>query len=487
MRSSTSIPSSYRTAKVYTQFCPLSKHGFRQRRRQIFSNRIIISFIASLALLSAASASITCALPAGTSYEAGDSIILDWGSDGTAPVVTDITSINGTLYCNGNNAKIADVSIPNVAGPYNWTVPSVGNATIAGGTVGTCPQNAFHMEYSGEANGFLGITKIPWGPARCGTITIRPAPNGTVTTTTTTTTSTTTSATITPTSPANDSGGGLSTTAIAIISAVAAIIVTLSVVAIVVCMRKQRRRRKMDEALMPWTSNNTNRFTKVSSMDEDHGPGGAGATVAGSGSGVGAGRTSYEMKPQPTLPQPSRGAFFPEDGYGYHMQQQQLLQQQHDYRNQGYEDYNEGENYYNPYYASGVPSTSGMDPHNPSFYGMNNSSAPGSNIGPGFGQSSEFTQQQHGSGYFPPPPPQGPLNSSLASFGRAPTGNGDSLISSETVPSALTTLPINSSTSSSPNRAPQTIMQEMGRKEAEEDSNKEPDQPGSPTTKVEVM
>lgn len=139
------------------------------------------------------------------------------------PVVTDIASINGTLYCN-SGTKIADVSIPNLTGPYNWTVPGVGNATIAGGTQGLCAMNAFHVEYSGEAWGFLNAIKSPFGPVRCGTITIMPAFNGTVTTTTTTMSSTTTTSSSSPTetSPSSDgsTSGGLSTVVIVVIAVV---------------------------------------------------------------------------------------------------------------------------------------------------------------------------------------------------------------------------------------------------------------------------
>ncbi|KAF9115612.1 hypothetical protein BGX27_007191 [Mortierella sp. AM989] len=478
-------------AKAQTQYSPRTKSKQCQRH-QSDPAKILAILLVSLSFLSTISASITCALPAGASYEAGDSVILDWGSDGTSPVVSDITSINGTLYCNGNNAKIADVSIPNLTGPYNWTVPSVGNATTVGGTVGTCPQNAFHIEYAGEAAGFLGIVKIPWGPVRCGTITINPEPNGTITTTTTTMSSTTTSSSSTsaPTTPIDNSNeSGLSMTAIVIIAVVAAVLGTLAVVGIVVCLRKKRRQRKLDDALMPWDSSTASRFSKVSSMDEEPGSGGAGIASTAAGAGIGAGaRVSYEMKPQPTLPQPDRGTYYTDDGdyssYGHYQQQQQLLQHQHDYRNQGYE----GDSYYNPYYASGVPSVTGViNQSNPSFYDMNNSSTPGNCVRPPFAQGGEFNQQQHTSGYFPPPPP-GPLNSSPLSYGRAPAGTGAGLTSSETLPSALTSLPTISSATSSPKRAPQTVMQEMGRKETEEEETKqEAIPPNSPTTKVEVM
>ncbi|KAG0358771.1 hypothetical protein BC939DRAFT_441758 [Gamsiella multidivaricata] len=492
-----------------------------------------ISLVLLLSVLSTVSASITCALPAGGTYKAGDSVILDWGSDGTSPVVSDISSINGTLYCNANSAKIADVSIPNVIGPYNWTIPSVGNATTIGGDVGTCAQNAFHIEYSGEAQGFLGIVKIPWGPVRCGTITLMPAPNGTITTTTTTMSSTTTTSTPTATESLGKSdGGGISMTVIVIIAVVAAVLVTLLIVALVVFVRRHRRQRKLDNALMPWNaSSSMNRFSKVSSTDDDSGPGsprasgpgGHGMTSiagAGAGAGLGAGvagasTSSYELKPQPTIPQSSRGTYFQDDGdfgnYGYHQQQQQLLQHQHHgYGQQGYDGYNEEDAYYNPYYTGGAGLDAGetMNQSNPSFYSARHSNVPGSRVRSSFAQDGyqggdlsqqeypihqQQQQQQHTSAYFPPPPPtSGPMNpspnSSMQSYSRAAAVTGAGLTSTETGHSALTSLPMmSSSATSSPKRAPQTVvMQEMGRKEAEEEATKQEVEPLSPSIKVEI-
>lgn len=165
------------------------------------------------------------------------------------PVVTDIASINGTLYCN-SGAKIADVSIPNLTGPYNWTVPGVGNATTVGGTQGLCAMNAFHVEYSGEAWGFLHAIKSPWGPVRCGTITIMPADNGTVTTTTTTMsmTMTTTSSSPTATSPSSDgsTSGGLSTVVIVVIAVVSDFVMWVSCVQHVFLSASRRWERRVN-------------------------------------------------------------------------------------------------------------------------------------------------------------------------------------------------------------------------------------------------
>lgn len=176
--------------------------------------------VSCLAFLSTASAAITCALPAGGIYKAGDNVVLDWGSDGVSPVVKDIISVNGTLYCNTGNVKIIEFPIPILTGGYTYTLPSVGNATTIGGTVGECAANAFHMEYSGLANGFLGISKVPWGPVTCGTITILPAPNGTITTTTMTMSSTSSTASPTSSTSPDSSNGGLSTTIIVVIAVV---------------------------------------------------------------------------------------------------------------------------------------------------------------------------------------------------------------------------------------------------------------------------
>ncbi|KAF8978383.1 hypothetical protein BGZ46_006523 [Entomortierella lignicola] len=463
---------------------------FRHYNQQNGFTRLAL-LLACLSLLFVVTANIQCALPAGSTYKAGDPIILDWGSDGTSPTVSDITSINATLYCN-NNVKIANVTIPNLTGPYNWTVPSVGNATTVGGTVGVCPSNAFHIEYSGQAAGFLNIVSIPWGPVQCGTITILPAPNGTVTTTTTTTTATA-SATVSPTQSTDSSnGGGLSITIVVIIAVAAAVLVTLAIVGIVIYFRKKRHQRKLDDALMPWTSNTNGRFSKVSSADDEQGDVGMASAAAGAGvSAETGGRISYEMKSQPMLPQPNRSTYYPDDGdynnYGYYQQQQQqqqLLQrqQQNDYQSQGYEGYNEGDSYYNPYYASGVSSVANQS--NPSFYNMNNSITPGNRVrSPPFSQSGDFIQQQHTSGYFPPPPP-GPLNSSPLSYGRGPT---TSAVGPEVTGSALTSLPTISSATSSPKRAPQTVLQEMGRKEAEIEQADNDMPSDSPTTKVEIM
>ncbi|KAG0209038.1 hypothetical protein BGX33_005862 [Mortierella sp. NVP41] len=499
--------------------------------------------LASLALLSTASAAITCALPAGGTYKAGDGVVLDWGSDGTSPVVSDIVSVNGSLFCN-TGTKIAEFAIPNLTGSYNWTLPSVGNATTVGGTIGTCAQNAFHMEYSGMANGFLGIVKIPWGPVQCGTISILPAPNGTLTTTTTTTspTSTSTTATSSPTASniADSSNGGLSTVVIVVIAVVAAVIVTLSFVALVVCLRRRRRQRKLDSVLMPWNPNanninrishastaNINGFTKISSMDdgpgsglpEDSGSGSGGggaggmsSVAGGGGRGVGLVGAVFALKSQQDRPLSSRNQYYPDEAdygnYGYQQQEllqsQQQQQQQQGYQ-QGYDGYNEDDAYYNPYYASGglegAAAAAAMNHSTTSFYSYGSGAPNGARLSGPYGQDPyqsapdlyQQLQQQHQHqqqhqqqphpqrGYYPLPPTNtssSAVNLARARSPEATPGLGPQQQDSGPLGSALTSLPITtSSRSSSPRRGPQKIvMPEMGRKEAvAEDKEKKKD------------
>ncbi|OAQ35666.1 hypothetical protein K457DRAFT_489554 [Linnemannia elongata AG-77] len=492
----------------------------------------MLLLVSCLAFLSTASAAITCALPAGGTYKAGDGVILDWGSDGTSPVVKDIIAVNGTLYCNSGNVKVVEFPIPSPTGAYNYTLPSVGNATTVGGTVGECAGNAFHMEYAGMANGFLGISKIPWGPVQCGTIYILPAPNGTVTTTTTTMSSTSTA--IPTSTPDDKSSGGLSTTIIVVIAVVAAVIVTLSIVGVVVCLRRKRRQRKLNNAFMPWNANSNNnvsginnsnnRFSKISNMDDGLGsesPEGAsgsgagtnrmsGITAVGGGSAAGglAGNGFPLKPPRPPRPQtPSLGLnYFGDErdynDYGY--QQQELLDQQQQPQGQqgfqqGYENYDDVDAYYNPYYASGVTAatTTAIDQNTLSYYSQASGSgtvtvgAQGSPYGaqdPYLSSSDLYLhqqiqqqqqqehqrQQQHqlprGRGYIPPPPtiplppltPPPPRSSGLNSLpiisfaARNPAG---------TPAKGQDSGPLGSS----PNRGPQVVREEMGRKEAEAD------------------
>ncbi|KFH69090.1 hypothetical protein MVEG_05892 [Podila verticillata NRRL 6337] len=129
------------------------------------SSRLISSLLALFLAISSVHANINCALPAGGIYSAGDPMVLNWGDDGAKPTVANIISMTGALYCNTGN-KIADIPITKFTGPANYTVPSVGNATLAGGNAGLCAGNAFHIEYSGQyMGGILDLFKTAWGPA----------------------------------------------------------------------------------------------------------------------------------------------------------------------------------------------------------------------------------------------------------------------------------------------------------------------------------
>jgi len=164
-----------------------------------------------LAWLTCALADIQCASPMSGTFKEGDPMTLSWTSSGS-PQLSDVTSMTGELYCD-SGVKIAD--IPNIDWRQSmvWTVPSVGNATVPGGTTGTCPGNKFHVRYSGKYKGLFGIP-ASYGPVKCDSITIMPNP-GIVPTTTTTSaarTSSTKTATSSAASPTNsdeaESGNG---------------------------------------------------------------------------------------------------------------------------------------------------------------------------------------------------------------------------------------------------------------------------------------
>ncbi|KAG0262365.1 hypothetical protein BG011_010248 [Mortierella polycephala] len=89
--------------------------------------------------------------------------------------------------------------------PFQWTVPSVGDAIIGGGTEGVCPQNTFHFQFTGRVVGIAAPST-----SSCGKIIIQPEPNNRITTTppalspTPTRTPTQTQA---PEQPSDDEGG----------------------------------------------------------------------------------------------------------------------------------------------------------------------------------------------------------------------------------------------------------------------------------------
>lgn len=312
---------------------------------------------------------------------------------------------------------------------------------------------------------------------------------------------------------------------------------TLSIVALVVCLRRKRRQRKLNNAFIPWNanlnnasniSNNNNRFSKISNLDDgigsdspEAGGSGAGTNRMSSITAVGAGGSTggYPLKPprppRPQTPSLNLNYYGNEGGdygdYGY--QQQELLdqqqQEQHQGFQQGYENFDEVDAYYNPYYASGVSvaTAAAMDQNAHSFYsqtsgattavgGGHHGRSPYNSQDPYLTSSDLYLHQQiqqqqhqkqppHLRGYFPPPPtiPLPPLTpppprisgQSTVSFAGVGARNPAGTPAKGQHSGAL---------SASPNRGPQVVREEMGRKEAEADDV--PLQDVTSDSKVEV-
>ncbi|KAF9087988.1 hypothetical protein BGX29_000503 [Mortierella sp. GBA35] len=442
------------------------------------------------ATASIAQADITCAGPLSGVFAAGDPISLSVSSDGKDPVVGHINSLKATLYCNAGN-EIGSTSITDWTVPFPWTVPSVGNATVPGGTTGPCASNTFHISYSGVVQEFL--IKRDFGPVACPDITITPAPNNTLPpvntsttlttppptatiptststkgskTTSTTTTTTSTAAPPTQTSDKDESNGKPATHIIVIVAIVAALILVLLFVGIAFHLRRQRRKR-MEDAIMPWsTQPNSNQFSKMSSSndDDDHrSPSHHHAAAAAAGGGAAA--AAYgSNKPQPMIPQPSHGGgggYYGADNYGGYGQQQQ-------------------EEYYNPYYSQHSGGGGG-------YQGVGNAGAAGAAAAGGYGyggvarKESYYTgsqgsrtpyQESHdpyqqspalgpgsggsaagGAGYYPPPPVSSGATSPQLQASANNINSAPNTLSSTT----LTTGSVVSG------RAPQVILPEMGK------------------------
>ncbi|KAF9437170.1 hypothetical protein BGZ76_001780 [Entomortierella beljakovae] len=338
-------------------------------------------------------AAIQCKSPQTGTFNAGDTLTLDWASDGKSPTVADINSMSATLNCD-NGKEIANMTITSWTAANNWVIPSVGNATTAGGTAGVCPSNSFHVEYSGVATDRVLLIPIQKSfKVSCNSITIMPAPNNTVipttapatttSTTTTTKSTTTTSGKPSPTNSDNsDSDSKPKTFVIVIVAIVAALIVFLLAFCTWWYLRKQKLQR-MQNAIMPWSTQSNNQFSKVPSMDGGH----------RSGSINGASASGYGVnKPQPGLPQPQK-SYYPEEDYNYN---------QHG-AGGGYggysngQDYNNGQDdYYNPNYAANMHNYAASPPSsNGTFY-----NGKASYVDP------RDPYQQGGSGgFYPPPPP----------------------------------------------------------------------------------
>ncbi|KAI1319169.1 hypothetical protein EDD11_004812 [Mortierella claussenii] len=416
-------------------------------------------------------ATIQCASPNNGTYKAGDTIILDWTSDGSYPKVVDIDSLKATLVCD-SGVTITNTVITSWANAYTWSVPNVGNAITPGGTVGTCPANSFHIIYEGEVKYIPFINKA--FKAECKSFIILPGANNPITTVTTTTQALTTPAstasstkasktttstdTLSPSlspSPTDLSGtendSKPKTFIIVIVAIVAGVILFLVAFGTWWYLRKQRIKR-MENAIMPWSKQSENPFSKVSSMDEGHrspgnfigrSPGVAAATAGAGAADAAAVAAKYgSNKPQPQVPQSSHGYYQNNSGYG-----QQGVGGGYGTSHDGYSNNNEDE-YYNPYYAQGGKQSYTQSPAgtNASYYSGNQT--------PYQGPHDLYQQQQHQAGgtYFPPPPPVTSDNRMML------------VPSSGPGPSNLTATTLVSSTNAaaSPGRAPQVILPENG-------------------------
>ncbi|CAO3566188.1 unnamed protein product [Mortierella alpina] len=405
--------------------------------------KLLAGCLLALSLLSQVAHAVDCIEPSVGSFKAGDSLTLNWnpGKD------VEIVDIRGALYCDTGN-KIADIPLSGTAGPQTWTVPSVGNATTPGGTTGLCAQNSFHVEYSGRTQGFAFLTP-PFGPIRCPTIIISPAANNNFTTTPATSPTASTGASSSggrvsstgsssgkpsSTNAVDENGSSEPKTHVVIIVAIVAVLI-LSLVAVVIVWRTRKQRRKrMADAIMPWSSSNNNQFSKMSSSSTDDGHR---AYTAAAAVGL--------NKSQPAVPQPTHHQ---DDSYAYN---------QYPHK-QGYSDvgYNEGgydnpqDEYYNPYYATGVPAGT-----QPAYYS---------------GRTPHQDAHANPSGYFPPPPP---LNSN-AHVGMGPVSGAMS------PPLASTPLTTGTLVSSSSHlRGPQALVETEPMSEMSNQSDKR-GQRGSP-------
>ncbi|KAF9915466.1 hypothetical protein FBU30_001948 [Linnemannia zychae] len=430
-------------------------------------------------LASVTKAAITCTSPntAGQVFKAGDAMVLSVLSDGQVPKVQDLKTLTATLNCNVGN-QISQVKIPAPFGnPFNYTVPSVGNVTTAGGTDGPCVGNKFHITYTGTyPNPAFPLLDKDIDPVACADIIITPepfyipptvSPNVTVapstipstssvpkTTTKTSSTSTTAAPSSSQTPEQKDSSGKLSTTVIAIVAIAAVVILAVMAVGIVFHLKRQKRRR-MENAIMPWsTQPNNNQFSKVSSMDDG-------------------GRSPGSNKPQPPIPAASNNGggagYYDDDSYGnagyshqqnhhggYYNDQDAYNQQQDDYYNPYYaqQHSNGGGGYQNAGAAAGGYGYNARGNDMQSYYtGSQGGRTPYQESGDPYNQYSSPSSSgvAGGAGYYPPPPTSG------ASSAMSPPITSSSQMNSAPNELSSTTL----TTGSVSGRAPQVILSEM--------------------------
>ncbi|KAF9978421.1 hypothetical protein BGZ73_002317 [Actinomortierella ambigua] len=416
---------------------------------------VVATCLFFIALIPIVSANIYCATPQGGIYNIGDSMIFSWGSDDKVPGVSQVAKITATLWCTADKvegkiatAKIATIGLPKV-GPFTWPVPFVGNATTAGGNQGPCRNNAFQVDYDGEwKGGVFGVSGGAFGPVTCAGVTIMPAPNisfpitttferSTSTTTTKTTSSTATPTVITPVGPVS----GVSTSVVIIIVVVAIVILVLAGIAVAWYLRKKRIER-MEAVIMPWKRQDQQEFDKVSSAH------GSRANVSEAGvhsAAAGVAAAGFDRgTPQSSSPNGGRYDAFdrqaPSGTEGAYQRKQRT-----------YEDLDDEDNYYNPYYAQSAATAAAeaaLPRGRPSYYsGFSTSDSP---------FSDPYPHQRDTKVYFPPPPSSNLYPNSSTTSLPLSSAIGGPHASGVYASSALNIQPTPSNSSSS-GRAPQTI------------------------------
>ncbi|KAF9157609.1 hypothetical protein DFQ26_008547 [Actinomortierella ambigua] len=343
-----------------------------------------------IALSPIVSANINCASPQSLTYQMSDNMTFSWGDDGTIPSIVNLKNIGATLWCSADSKKIADIVLPNIP-PLVWPVPFIGNATTAGGNQGPCANNAFHVEYRGEFWDIFLTHPSPFGPVRCAPITIMPAPNTSFPFTTSfersssTTTTKSSSSTPSPTVVTTPIVGQAVSTTVIIIIAV-------------------KRMERMETIKMPLQRQREQEFDKASTTDVSRG------NVSDAGvHGAAAGAAILARKAPQTISSndeddDDRGSGGGDGRYKAY-ERQATNESEGVYRRQqrAYEDLDDEDNYYNPYYAQSAATAAvaaALPRGRPSYYsGFSTSDY---SVGSPF--SDPYSHQQDSKTGYPPPP-----------------------------------------------------------------------------------